>query len=405
MSWPETPVSELCTDAVDCVNRTAPVVDYETPYKMIRTSDVKGGFIYTENLRCVTKETYDRWTRRLVPQKGDVILSREAPIGEVGRITNQTNIFLGQRLFHYRPNPEKLDSNFLAYVLQSHEVQARIRARGFGVTVEHIKVGDALNLPIPTPPIEIQRRIGDVLSSYDTLIENNRRRIALLEEAARLLYQEWFVRLRFPGFETVRVVGGVPEGWEVKKISEVSATVGGGTPSTTVPAYWENGDVVWFVPKDLSNNDSFVLLDSEKKITVQGLKESSAKLLPSETILMTSRASLGYFGLFEGQATTNQGFISIIPNSLHTQMYLLYNLHSRKAEIESKAGGTTFKEINKSTFRNMDIVLPTETLLQQFQDFAYDVFKQVRIIKKQNQKLQQARDLLLPRLMRGELTV
>lgn len=117
--WKEVNISEVCLHAIDCVNRTAPVVEYETPYIMIRTSNIKGGFIYTDKVKYVTKEIFERWTRRLKPQKGDVVLTREAPIGEVGRITTDENIFLGQRIFHYRTNPDLLNNNFLAYILQS----------------------------------------------------------------------------------------------------------------------------------------------------------------------------------------------------------------------------------------------------------------------------------------------
>ncbi|MBF0177698.1 MAG: restriction endonuclease subunit S [Magnetococcales bacterium] len=147
------------------MNKTAPTVDYETPFKMIRTTNIKSGFVYLNDVNYVTEETFEKWSRRSTPQFGDVILTREAPVGEAGRFTsNDPTVFLGQRLFHYRHHPLKLDWNFLAYVLQSHEVQGRLRGMGFGATVHHIKVGDAENLLIPCPPIGTQRRIGDILS-------------------------------------------------------------------------------------------------------------------------------------------------------------------------------------------------------------------------------------------------
>ena len=220
MSWQERPISELCLHAVDCVNRTAPVVDEVTPYKMIRTTNVKGGFVDTKNVRYVNLETYERWTRRLVPQRGDVLLTREAPLGDVGRLTSDEPVFLGQRLFHYRANPAVMDSQFLAYVLQSPRVQGWIRGAGMGATVEHARVGDFHKIPIPVPPLNAQKKIGDILSSYDDLIETNQRRIALLEETARLLYREWFVHFRFPGHEHVKITDGVPEGWERLPASE-----------------------------------------------------------------------------------------------------------------------------------------------------------------------------------------
>lgn len=118
---------------------------------------------------------------------------------------------------------------------------------------------------------------------------------------------------------------------------------------------------------------------------------------------MSSRASIGYFGLFEGECCTNQGFISIIPKHLETRMYLLHNLMSRKDEIIGLAGGTTYKEINKTTFRGMDIRVPPNHLLEEFEALAYDTVKQVRVLKKQIHALERARDLLLPKLMNGEI--
>lgn len=406
MSWPLRSVSELCEFAVDCVNKTAPVVDQETPYKMIRTTNVKGGFIDIQDVRRVTKDTFEKWTRRSRPRYGDVVLTREAPVGEVGRCTfsDDENIFLGQRLFHYRPNPEKLDWNFLAYVLQSPEVQGRFHGRSFGATVPHVKVGDAESLLIPCPCLQEQRRIGHVLANYDDLIATNQRRIALLEDAARRIYREWFVHLRFPGHESVPVKDWVPEGWQSLALADVCNAVGGGTPSTTQPEYW-GGDVMWVTPTDVTHNDCLALLDSEKKITETGLANSSAKLVPPETILMTSRASIGFFALIDQPACTNQGFISVLPKQVNSRMFLLFNLLSRVEEMVGLATGATFKEISKKTFRALPVLWPTDELLKSFEDRAYPLVQQVRLIKKQNQQLTYARDLLLPKLMSGQLDV
>lgn len=268
-----------------------------------------------------------------------------------------------------------------------------------------IRANDLKRLPVPLPELAEQERIANTLTAYDELIENNRRRIKLLEESARLLYREWFVHLRFPGHEHVKIVDGVPQGWGRRTMADVAETVGGGTPSTTVSAYWDGGDITWFSPTDLTNNDCLALLDSGKKITESGLRNSSAKMLPPETILMSSRASIGFFGLHDKPACTNQGFISLIPYDVSYRYYLLYNLLSRKEEIISHAGGTTYKEINKSTFRVLPILWPGKELAGQFSDFASDVMAQVRTIKRQTEKLRQARDLLLPRLMSGEIAV
>ena len=247
-----------------------------------------------------------------------------------------------------------------------------------------------------------QRAIASILRAYDDLIENNRRRIRLLEQEARLVYEEWFVRLRFPGHTRANLETGVPVGWIRTRISDVCDTVGGGTPSTKFPEYWD-GDVTWVVPSDVTNNDCLVLLDSGRKITERGLRESSAKMVPAGTILMTSRASVGFFALMDRDVATNQGFINIITNDERTRLYLLFNLMSRVAEIRGNAKGTTYPEISKGRFRTMDIVVPDGALLQRFSDSASDIVGQVRFLKRSTFQLGRARDLLLPRLMNGEL--
>ena len=259
-------------------------------------------------------------------------------------------------------------------------------------------------LPIAIPEYWIQERIASILSLYDDLIENNLRRIHLLQQAARLLYAEWFVHLRFPGYEHVTISNGIPEGWKRKTIADVCETVGGGTPSTKVPEYW-NGTVTWVIPSDITKNDSLVLLDSERKITNTGLRESSAKLVPAKTILMTSRASVGFFALMDREVCTNQGLINIIPHDEEMRMYLLFNLMSRVAEIRSNAKGTTYPEISRGRFRTMAIVIPEKTLITEFANTTSDIVRQVRYLKHSNLRLATARDLLLPRLMNGEITV
>lgn len=288
------------------------------------------------------------------------------------------------------------DPQFVYYKLQTLHLE---RFNG-GVSVPTLNrnVLDTLSLEVPV--LCEQKRVASILSAYDDLIENNRRRIQLLEQAAWLLYKEWFVHLRFPGHEHVKVEDGVPEGWVQKKIADVCDTVGGGTPSTKVAEYWE-GDITWVVPTDVTRNDCLVLLDSERKITEKGLRESSAQLVPANTILMTSRASVGFFALMDVEACTNQGFINIIPHDEAMRMFLLFNLMSRVSEIRSNAKGTTYPEISKGRFRQMDIIIPSESQVSEFRRLADDIIRQVRCLKQGILQLTRARDLLLSRLVAG----
>ena len=300
-----------------------------------------------------------------------------------------------------------VDPTFLFYALFSKrdEIRQRTGEAAHGTKKLETEVAKAIELKIPCSSAD-QTKIASIAEAYDLLIVNNRRRIELLEQSARLLYREWFVRLKYPGHEHDKMDDGVPKGWERRLILEVADTIGGGTPSTSVSEFWEQGDITWFVPSDLTTNSSLVLLASERKITEAGLRGSAARLLPAGSILMSSRASIGFFGIYdEGECCTNQGFISLVPKMPQSRMYILHNLLERRDEIIGLAGGATFKEINKTTFRNIKIVIPNEQLRLQFEDFCSPIYRQVRALKREALTAEKARDLLLPRLMDGRISL
>ena len=336
---------------------------------------------------------------------GDVLLTHKGTIGSTAIVdTTLPYLMLTPQVTYYRTNPEKLRNRYLMYAFREELFQKTIISLAQQATRPYIGITAQRRLKIRWKPIDQQDRVVEILSAYDDLIENNRRRIQLLEQAVRLLYKEWFVHLRFPGHEHTQIINGVPEGWEKKRIAKVSETIGGGTPSTKVSEYWD-GDITWVVPSDITKNNSLVLLKSERKITEKGLRESSAKMVPAETILMTSRASVGFFALMNNEVCTNQGFINIIPHDGYSRMYLLFNLLSRVNEIRSNAKGTTYPEISKGRLREMDIIIPSKTLMEQFEEIVYDVIRQVRCLMQSNMNLTKARDLLLPKLMNGEVAV
>jgi len=273
-----------------------------------------------------------------------------------------------------------------------------------GAAQNNLNAGQVKEFEIPWFPIERQEAIADRLWQIDDLIENNRRRIKLLEEAARLIYREWFVRLRFPRHEHTNIENGIPHGWEKLPICSLCETIGGGTPSTKIPEYWD-GDIPWVVPSDVTKNSQLFLPDTARKITEAGLRASSAKMLPANSILMSSRASVGYFALVDKPVCTNQGFISIVPHRDSLRLYLLFTLMSRVEEIRSLAGGTTFPEISKSKFREIQLVVPTEVHLMEFQEIIGPIVDQIRVLSLQRLGLVRSRDLLIPRLMSGEIEI
>ena len=300
-------------------------------------------------------------------------------------------------------NEEELNIRYLCYALNQ---QLRLlKTMSSGSTTKFLTIRMLDNLDIPLLGINIQTQIVNILSAYDDLIENNQKQIKLLEEAAQRLYKAWFVDLRFPGHDNTKIVDGVPEGWRVASIADICDTVGGGTPSTKIQSYYEKGDILWVTPTDITRNFSLALLDTEKKITSEGLKNSSAKMLPAETILMTSRASVGFFGMCKYEVCTNQGFISCIPKRENLQMYLLFNLKSRVEEIRQKAGGSTYLEISKTVFRELKIILPKDEVLAEYQKNVHDIFDEIYCRTEMIKSLVDMRNRLLPKLMSGEVEV
>ncbi len=333
-------------------------------------------------------------------EQGPGLLGSAALIPEVGRFLHN------QRIGLVSIKDQSLAClNYLYYLFNTAFVRGQLSGSATGTKVRHTAPERIYNVKVPIPDLPTQQRIASILSAYDDLIENNRRRIVLLEQAARLLYREWFIHFRFPGHETEKFVDGLPEGWTRTTFDAVCDTVGGGTPSTKNPEFWEDGDVTWVTPTDITRNDCLALLKSEKKITTEGLKHSSAKMVPSNTILMTSRASVGFFGVADFPVSTNQGFINIVPHDETMRYYLLFNLLHRVDEIRGHASGATYAEISKGKFRALPVVAPSRETLACFHSDVEKTIKQVRTIKTQNAKLTRARDLLLPRLMDGRIPV
>ncbi len=252
------------------------------------------------------------------------------------------------------------------------------------------------------PPLPTQRRIASILSAYDDLIENNLRRIKLLEELAQITYEEWFVRFRIDGEPLpIDKETGLPVGWREDINGNVCAVSGGGTPSRSEPAFWDNGTIKWFSPTDLSKSNSIYQLDSADKITELGLKKSSAKLLGDNSFMMTSRATIGLFGLIDTPFSTNQGFINVTPFEAQHKEFLFYNFMDRVPEFTSHASGATFPEISKSKFKALKINWPYDSILQKFHNRIGPIHQLIGKLTNQNRLLKEARDILLPRLMTG----
>jgi type I restriction enzyme S subunit len=255
---------------------------------------------------------------------------------------------------------------------------------------------------IPDKSIDEQNEIVSILSAYDDLIENNRRRIQLLEESARLLYKEWFVRLRFPGHEHVKIVDGVPEGWKKETAWDVMEVLSGGTPKTNVPEYWDGG-IPFFTPKDTTSHA--YVYETEKTITGEGLKKCNSRLYPKDTVFITARGTVGKINLAQTTMAMNQSCYALVANEPLNQHFLYFALVEGVEQFKSRAVGAVFDAIVRDTFKLIPFLVPAESAIGAFVDHASPILRQIDILSTQNRNLAQARDLLLPRLMNGEVPV
>ena len=401
--WVRVPISELCSAIVDCVNKTAPTVERPTPYRMIRTTNVKGGFIDVSSVRYVTEETYKIWTRRQIPRRGDIVLTREAPLGEVGLLRDDEGIFLGQRLVSYRVDPKKADNRFLLYALLSPDLQSQIQGLGAGATVAHMRVPDAERLSVLAPPLYLQQRIGSILSAYDDLIEVNRRRVAVLEEMARRLFEEWFVQFRFPCADGARRLPvGLPTGWSMVKLSDVCSAITRG-----------------IAPKYDDSSRSLVI--SQKCIRGQRLDLGPArrqskpapveKLVRPGDVLINSTGvgTLGRVAQVEEVpgGTTVDSHVTIVRAGPSLQVdYFGMAMQRLQPVFESMGAGATGQtELNRGRVAGIEIALPQAAVQTAFGEAVRPMRILVHRLLEQNGKLSDARDLLLPRLISGELSL
>ncbi|MCB1087723.1 MAG: restriction endonuclease subunit S [Verrucomicrobiae bacterium] len=344
----------------------------------------------------------------LNPEDTLVAMTGAGSVGKIGKMHSLDRMYLvNQRVGIIRPLKEAVEPQFLYYTLSQNHYEEQLYALGLGAGQPNVSGKQIGSLEIPLPDLPTQRKIAGILSAYDDLIENNLRRIRILEEMAQSLYREWFVHFRFPGHESTPMVdsplGPIPEGWGVKPVSECFEITGGGTPSKKVDDYWEGGTIQWYSPRDLTAEGTMFMERSADQITELGLKKSSARMFSANSVMLTSRATIGAIAINTVPACTNQGFITCLPND-RVPVYFLYQW--LKANVEtfiSHASGATFKEISKGVFRTLNFLLPPPELVARYEVAVSPVSEQLLNLQRRNQTLRQTRDLLLPKLLSGQM--
>jgi len=331
-----------------------------------------------------------------------------------------------------RVDPNAADPLYLYYFFNSPDGRYLLGTIRRQVAVAGITGSDLVKLEIPNPPLNFQRRIASILGSLDDKIELNRRMNRTLERMAQALFKSWFidfdpVRAKaapgnsepsggagglpdhlaalFPDRLVNSELGEIPEGWEVKAIGDAVRCVGGATPSTKNPEYWEGGIHPFVTPRDMSRIDCPVVLTSERKITDAGVEQISSRQLPVGTVILSSRAPIGYLAITAVPVSVNQGAIAMICDQGLPNVFVLHWTEANMEVIKSRAGGTTFAEISKRAFRPIPVLVPPEPVLKAFMEHAGPMHNRIEANARQNRRLVALRDTLLPKLLSGEFEV
>ena len=336
------------------------------------------GALDLSEIRHVSEEEYPRWTRRVTPQAGDVVFTYEATLHRYAIVPDGFRGCLGRRVALVRPDPDQVDSRYLLYFFLSRGWRQVIESNVItGATVDRVPLERFPSFPAALPRLRIQQQIAGILSAYDDLIENNRRRMALLEEAARQLYREWFVRLRFPGHEHTRITNGVPEGWEKKTLGDlVTLNYGKALKEEDrvegpCPVYGSSG-IVGTHKKSLAAAPGIVV---GRKGNVGSIFWCPNDYWPIDTVY------------FIDADTSNPWFY-----------YALQHMHFISTDVAVPG-------LNRDFAYSRPLLVPEPRVVRDFLESTAPLHEQITKVDGMNKKLRAARDLLLPRLMSGEITV
>jgi type I restriction enzyme, S subunit len=397
---PAEQIRNYCLGIFDGPHAT-PKESVEGPIFLGIKNITENGSLDFSEVRHVSEDEFPKWTRRVTPVPGDVVFTYEATLHRYALIPEGFRGCLGRRVALVRPDPARLDSRFLLYFFLSQQWRQVVEGIVItGATVNRIPLERFPLLPVKLPSLATQGRIADILSAYDDLIENNRRRMVLLEDTARLLYREWFVRLRFPGYEHTPVIDGVPEGWEKRPLDDVA-----GINRESLPGKFDGPieyvDIASVTPGRINETAALEFRDAPSRARRVG---RHGDIIWS--CVRPNRRSHAVIWNPPANLVVSTGFAVITPRLLpSTYLYQTLTTDAFVGYLENHARGAAYPAVVAGDFERAMIVVPPRILLSAFDEFARPLLDQARNLELQNEKLRAARALLLPRLMNGEIPV
>lgn len=416
--WP-TYMLEDCMEAIiDYRGKTPKKTTFGIP--LITAKIIKKGTILPVE-EYISPDDYNEWMRRGLPKQGDVVLTTEAPLGEVAQLQN-SKVALAQRVVTLRGKNGFLDNTFLKYLLLDNSVQNLLKSKSTGTTVTGIKQRELRKIKLSFPPFSEQQAIAHILGTLDDKIKLNRRQNATLEAMAQATFKDWFVdfgpvRAKMEGRQLEcmsreiadlfpdRLDGeGKPEGWGWKPLSCFFELLGGGTPKTSVDEYW-NGEIPWFSVVDTPSGSDLFVVKTQKNITKYGFENSSVKIVPQNCTIITARGTVGKLALTGVPMTINQSCYAAKASKYIGNFFIYFLLRKSISHLESNAHGSVFSTITRSTFETIYSDYPTESLCIAFEESAFPLMEKVKKNVLEVNTLTSLRDTLLPKLISGEMRV
>lgn len=374
---------------------------------VINVRNIGFGEIRDGDLNFINDETVNRLSGHLL-QAGDIVFGRKGAVERHVFIRKKyAGWFQGSDCLRLRVSSKEVEPQFLSYCFQTDfHKRWMVNHCSHGATMTSLNQEIICRIPLRLPPVKTQRQVIGILSAYDDLIENNTRRIQILEQMAQSIYREWFVHFRFPGHEKVKLVesplGKIPQEWQPAVFTDIGNILSGGTPSTRVAEYWD-GDIPWFTPRDAAG--SFYVTETEKHITQAGVNNCASEIYPKDTIFITARGTVGKLALTAVPMAVNQSCYAVQGKLGYEPRFVYLVLRARIDYLKKNTGGATFDTIITDTFKRMSILKPPPSLAQDFEIIVEPFFERIRLLHLQNANLRRTRDLLLPRLISGELDV
>ncbi|MEO1393080.1 MAG: restriction endonuclease subunit S [Cyanobacteria bacterium J06634_5] len=416
------------------------------PY-FLSISSLESGRLDLSKSACVSENDFTRWTKRVTPREGDILFSYETRLGEAALMPSNIRACLGRRMGLLRPDLSKVVPRYLLYAYLSPDFQNEIRARtNRGATVNRIALKELPSFPVRIPSFSEQEAIAHILGSLDDKIELNRQMNETLEGMAQALFKSWFVDFDpvidnaiaagneipdalkaraamrrgmgsnykslaeeltkpFPSrFEYSDELEWYPATWNARPLDTLLHIIGGGTPKTSIPEYW-NGDIPWFSVVDAPSPSNLFVIDTEKHVTEKGVEKSSTKILRAGTTIISARGTVGKCALVAKPMAMNQSCFGLQGQEEISDSFVYYTVLLSVSGLQRRAHGSVFNTISRDTFKTIDIPFCGVNLTLKFEEIVRPYFEKILENSIQSKTLAKLRDTLLPQLLSGTLRI